>query len=83
MPIYEFRCVNCGSIQEFILTGSDEKIEMKCRECGGEELERVMSTTNFAMGGSAGPKSSGPSATTRSCGSGNSCTSITLPGYTK
>lgn len=82
MPIYEFRCTSCGHIQEFILTGSDDKIEMKCSECNGEELERVMSATNYAMG-SSGSKSSGPTATTRTCGPGNSCTSIELPGYTK
>lgn len=83
MPIYEFRCVQCGNIQEIILTNSSQEIEMKCGECGAEELERVLSTTNYAMGSSSSPKSSGPSATTRSCGPGQSCTSIELPGYTK
>ncbi|MFZ2445220.1 MAG: zinc ribbon domain-containing protein [Syntrophobacteraceae bacterium] len=81
MPIYEFRCVNCGNIQEFILAGSDENLEMKCGECNGEDLERVMSRTNYSMGsGASGP---GPSATTRTCAPGKSCTSIELPGHTK
>ncbi len=83
MPIYEFRCAKCGKIEEFILTGSQE-IEMKCGACGSEELDRIISRTNFAMGSSSGsPASSGPSATTRNCGPGQSCTSIQLPGYTK
>jgi putative FmdB family regulatory protein len=82
LPIFEFRCANCDNIQEFILTGSDE-IEMKCGKCGGEDLERVMSRTNFSMGSSGSASSSGPSATSRSCGPGKSCTSIELPGYTK
>ncbi len=83
MPIYEFRCNNCGSIQEFIVTGSDGQVDMKCRECDGEDLERVLSSTNYSMGGSSGAsaKSSGPSATTRTCGPGKSCTSIELPGH--
>jgi hypothetical protein len=32
---------------------------------------------------SSSSESSGPSATTRNCGPGKSCTSIQLPGYTK
>ncbi len=83
MPIYEFRCNNCGNIQEFIFTKSDDQVDMKCGECGGEDLERVLSSTNYAMGDSAGGsgKPYGPSATTRTCGPGKSCTSIELPGY--
>lgn len=83
MPIYEFRCVNCDNIQELIVTGSGQEVEMKCEACGGEELERVLSRTNYSMGEGGTAKSSGPSATSRSCGPGKSCTSIELPGYTK
>ncbi|MCE5333046.1 MAG: zinc ribbon domain-containing protein [Desulfobacteraceae bacterium] len=83
MPIYEFRCVQCGNIQEIIVANSGQEIEMKCRGCGAEDLERILSSTNYAMGSSSSSKSSGPSATTRSCGPGQSCTSIELPGHTK
>lgn len=79
LPIYEFRCASCGNIEEFILAGS-RQIEMKCGKCGGEDLERVLSRTNYVTGSS---KSAGASATTRSCGPGQSCASIELPGYTK
>jgi len=83
MPIYEFRCSGCGHVQEFIITGSGENVEMKCGECNGEALERVLSRTNYAMGSSGSGSRSGPSATTRNCGPGKSCTSIELPGYSK
>ncbi len=82
MPIYEFRCVSCGNIEEFILVGS-RQIEMKCAACGGEELERILSRTNYAMGSPGSSGSNSASATTRSCGHGQSCTSIELPGYKK
>lgn len=82
MPIYEFRCSKCGNINEFILTGTGE-VEMKCSACGGEELERVLSSSNYAMGDSGSSGSAGPSASTRSCGPGRSCTSFELPGHTK
>ena len=87
MPIYEFRCVQCGHIQEFLLKRSDEEVEMKCGECQGEDLERVMSTVGYAMGepsSSASRSGNGcsMSTTSRQCG-GNSCTTINLPGHTR
>ncbi|MDR3569250.1 MAG: zinc ribbon domain-containing protein [Syntrophobacteraceae bacterium] len=82
MPIYEFRCGNCGKVEEFILSGSRE-IEMKCGSCGSEEMERIISKSNYAMGSSGTSASAGPSATTRTCGPGQSCTSIALPGHTR
>jgi putative FmdB family regulatory protein len=82
MPIYEFRCTQCGNVQEFLLTGSSEQIEMKCGACQGDELERVLSRVSFAMGSSGGQEASA-SVTTKSCGPGKSCATIDLPGHTK
>lgn len=82
MPIYEFRCTQCGNVQEFILTGSSEKPELKCQECQGEDLERVLSRVSYSMGSGADGSSS-PSATTKTCGPGKSCTTINLPGYSR
>jgi putative FmdB family regulatory protein len=82
LPIYEFRCVGCGNIEEFILTGS-RRIEMKCGACGGEDLERVLSRTNYVMGSSRSSKTGGLSTASHSCGPGQSCTSIDLPGHTR
>jgi putative FmdB family regulatory protein len=82
MPIYEFRCTECGNIQEFLITGKSEELEIKCKECEGEVLERVLSTVSYAMGSSKG-NDSGPSATTKTCGPGRSCTTIDLPGYSR
>jgi putative FmdB family regulatory protein len=82
MPIYEFRCVECGHIQEFLQTSSSEEIEMKCDECQAETFERVLSQVSYAMG-SSGSQSSSPSATTRTCGPGKSCTTLQLPGHTR
>lgn len=85
MPIYEFRCAGCGHIQEFIMSSSGEEIDMKCEECQGDDLERVMSSVNYAMGssGSSSERNSSPSATTRTCAPGKSCTTLNLPGHTK
>ena len=82
MPIYEFRCAACGNIQEVIVSNSSDPVEIKCKECQGEVMERVLSRVSYAMGSSRG-ESSGPTATTKSCGPGNSCTTIELPGHSR
>lgn len=82
MPIYEFRCTQCGDVHEYLLSGSADKVEMRCEKCGGEELERVLSRVSYVMGGGGG-KNTQPSAVTKSCGPGKSCTSFELPGHTK
>jgi len=84
MPIYEFRCAKCGHIQEFLTTSTTEQLELKCQECQGDELERVLSQVSYAMGSSGSSQgSSCPSATTRNCAPGKSCTTIQLPGHTR
>lgn len=80
MPIYEFRCLKCGKIfEKLFIIGSREKADITCPECGAESFERVMSSTNYAMGEGKGSKS--PKITTKSCGSGNKCSTLELPGY--
>jgi putative FmdB family regulatory protein len=80
MPIYEFKCLECENICELLLVNANETIEMKCSKCNSNNLERVMSTTNYAMGVSGG--NNAPKAQTRNCSSG-SCTTVDLPGYSR
>jgi putative FmdB family regulatory protein len=81
MPIYEFRCAQCGHVQEILVSSSNTEVEMKCEQCQGEELERILSCVSYTMGSSSG--SPGPSVTSKSCGPGKSCSTIELPGYTR
>lgn len=80
MPIYEFRCLTCNEYFELLIMNQDEQVEMKCAKCGGEEIERVLSTTSYAMGDGGSPAN--PSVQTRNCSSG-SCTTIDLPGHSR
>ena len=82
MPIYEFRCDAYNHIQEILVSSASQPLEMKCQSCQGEVLERVLSTVSYSMGSSNG-ESSGPKATTKSCGPGKSCATIDLPGYSR
>ena len=82
MPIYEFQCDGCGHIFELLSRIGDAEESLRCPECAGEELTRVMSAASFSMGNSAPSGSGGPQLTSRSC-SGGSCSTITLPGHSK
>ncbi len=80
MPIFEFRCVQCGNVFEKLLLHSDETIEMACPDCKSDSLERVVSRTSHKIARGAGEQ---PKLTTRSCASGGSCMSLDVPGPTK
>lgn len=81
MPIFEFRCIQCTHVFEKIFIGSDEKADLVCPECGATTLERVVSRTHYTMG--SGPGGKQPKLTTKSCGGGNSCMTLDIPGPTK
>ena len=81
MPMYEFRCLKCNEVFEFLLVKSGDDIEMQCPHCRAEDFERVMSTTSYALG-SGGDGATRPSVESRQCASGT-CSSVTLPGHTK
>jgi len=81
MPIFEFRCMDCGEVFEKLFINSDEKMEMVCPHCKSQSLERVVSRTNYAIG--VGPGGNQPKMTTKNCGPSNQCTTLELPGYTK
>jgi putative FmdB family regulatory protein len=81
MPIYEFKCLKCNEFIELLVMNKDDDVELKCPACSGEDLERVLSSTNYSVGRGAGPKPSAK-AITKTCGSGT-CTTYEIPGPSK
>lgn len=83
MPIFEFKCTKCEEFFEVIVMKSDEDDSVKCPKCESKEFERVVSTTNYKMGGSASSSgaSQGVQTQERTC-SGGSCKTYTVPGET-
>ncbi|MBW1835306.1 MAG: zinc ribbon domain-containing protein [Deltaproteobacteria bacterium] len=81
MPIYEFKCLKCQTYFEMLVMNNDEEVELKCPECKSEDFERIISSTNFAMGDSS-DSSNKLSATTRTCSTG-SCTTYEIPGHSR
>ena len=81
MPIFEFRCLDCGDVFEKLFMNPDEQVDMICPQCQSQALERVVSRTNYAM--DVGQSGKQPKVTTKSCGPSNQCTTLELPGHTK
>ncbi|MFZ5596017.1 MAG: FmdB family zinc ribbon protein [Bacillota bacterium] len=43
MPIYEFKCADCNKVFEALLLGNQREEDLKCPECGGERLKKMIS----------------------------------------
>lgn len=43
MPIYEYRCEECGKISEFLLIRTDEIFVPQCKRCKSKKMSRVLS----------------------------------------
>jgi putative FmdB family regulatory protein len=50
MPIYEYECEKCGSVQE-VLRQPGGKSPKKCKNCGGK-THKIISQCTFALKGS-------------------------------
>lgn len=78
MPIYEFRCLECGELfEKLFVSGVDKEVEIACPKCRSKSFERVMSRSSHIMGSSRGAR---PKLTEKSCSSGNSCVTLDIPG---
>ena len=51
MPIYEYRCKECGGSFEALLHRLDGEI-IKCPSCGSEDVEKMFSSYAIMMGAS-------------------------------
>lgn len=81
MPIYEFKCAKCEELFELLVMQNGGEVALQCPHCQSEDFERVMSSTNYAMGGGSSAPGGGRSQT-RTCPSG-SCTTYEIPGPTR
>jgi putative FmdB family regulatory protein len=49
MPIYEYRCQDCGRVSSFLILNSQEPFVPVCRQCGGRVLERILSRVHVRL----------------------------------
>jgi putative FmdB family regulatory protein len=50
MPIYEFKCKNCGHVHEFMMKMSDPN-PVTCSHCSKDGLEKLLSRSSFQLKG--------------------------------
>jgi putative FmdB family regulatory protein len=43
MPIYDFKCQECGKVSEFLLSSPSDGKKPACPGCGSQNLERLIS----------------------------------------
>lgn len=67
MPIFEYKCKDCGTISEFIVFGKDD--DLHCKSCNGQQLEKLLSAHNTT----SSTHSASSSAPAGCCGAPNSC----------
>jgi putative FmdB family regulatory protein len=65
MPIFEYRCKECGEKFETLVYSTSDTEQVECPECGSAQTEKQMSM--FASSGGNGSSS----ASANSCGSGS------------
>lgn len=49
MPIYEYKCLNCGKDHEIMRKITDKPL-LKCPDCGGK-MKKMISNTSFVLKG--------------------------------
>jgi putative FmdB family regulatory protein len=66
MPIYEYKCRECGELSEFRILSQSDAEKIACKSCGSKQLEKKFSVPSI----SSGRKESGGQSC---CGSPGSC----------
>ena len=52
MPVYEYRCAECGEKFDLFLRSATQKSTPVCPECGSSEVKKALSL--FGVGGASG-----------------------------
>lgn len=50
MPIYDYKCLECGKISEIFVRGGEQVL--RCSDCGSIKLEKMISSAYMVKAGS-------------------------------
>ena len=77
MPIYEYRCENCGAEFETLVFTPRDIMSVACTTCGSDKVSKLMSGASVLQGDSGGGScGSGPcdyNPGSHTCGGGCGC----------
>ena len=68
MPLYEFKCRQCGTAFEDLIRNAAEEAEAQCPRCGAKSPQRLLSAAALGLVGAAG---GGALSSGGSCGGGH------------
>jgi putative FmdB family regulatory protein len=55
MPIYEYKCRECGKLSEFRVVSQSSTEKLSCKTCGSQMLDRKISVPSITSGRSVSP----------------------------
>ena len=61
MPIYEYRCAECGHLFEKLVFAKEKEEEIQCPSCGAAEAQRQMSAAVVSLNSASPSCSDSPS----------------------
>ncbi len=78
MPIYEYRCSECGHVSELLVGIGRNSDDLVCSSCGGSQLEQLMSASAFSInnapaGHAQGSTCCGSDPSSKGCVPGSCC----------
>ena len=50
MPIYEYKCQDCGKLSEFMISAQYDTKMLACKHCGSQKLDRKISVSSISSG---------------------------------
>lgn len=65
MPIYDFKCQDCGKVSEILIRGTEGQA-IRCTGCGSESMEKLISASYMI-------KTEAPISGSTCCGSAERC----------
>jgi putative FmdB family regulatory protein len=54
MPIYEYRCLECGEKFDKLVRSMNSQVEIECPKCGGQKVKKLLSAFGVQISGSTG-----------------------------
>jgi putative FmdB family regulatory protein len=70
MPIFEYKCGKCGTVNEFLVLGKEEVLQ--CKSCKSKKLTKLMSAHNTMVSSPSLP-AAGCGGSPDTCGAVGSC----------
>jgi len=51
MPIYEYKCMDCGEVSEVLVAMGSSSETATCKNCGSGRMERILSASFISVKG--------------------------------